>query len=148
VGVRGWGGPRLLADREQREEGKQRERDRKGLGTRYSHEPVLSDLLPPAKSYLLTFSESPKIAAPAGNQAFNTGACGRYFTSNPNHIVACPRLHICKSIWYTHVHIRRSEIVGLHGMHIFSFTGAGLVPYLKCLRPEVFQIHISQFFGY
>jgi hypothetical protein len=51
---------------------KKQKEDKEWPGRRFSQGPVLSDLLPPAKSHLLKFSETPKIAPPVGDRALKT----------------------------------------------------------------------------
>lgn len=48
-----------------------KQRRRKGLGTGATFRGSSDDPLPPARPYLLKFSEPLKIAPPAGDQAFN-----------------------------------------------------------------------------
>jgi hypothetical protein len=51
---------------------REREGGKKGLGTRHSKGPTLSDLLPPARSHLVKFPSPPKVAPKAGALDFNT----------------------------------------------------------------------------
>jgi hypothetical protein len=59
-------------EEEEEEEGKERGRERVSPGTRYPQEPTSSDLLAPARPYLLKFLEPSKIDPSSWDQAFNT----------------------------------------------------------------------------